>query len=506
MSEAEQPFELFGDKATFALEVRHMPNCVVGEEPEDWKGSWGGWRLWISDLNLCELQLNTAEGSVEIEEVRWFLAPFFKWVAENWMPLLHERRLPPGGRLGDSRPRSARAAYLSMLESAGDDFERFGPWQCWATRHSLRSAAEGGILPDVFVQRMEDDLEFSWGDRVQPGAGAATFLVEGGVARASVDAVARSLRSALEWFLDRQRANSAPWVGELRGRWKDRSHSPAGISALSWYLDSSPEPKALTEKLLAALEKLKRPLSLSQGPWLGNLSPEVAMFGDLSPNISGDAAATLLAEYFSACTNVGDSDELTDLASDLPAWTTSSPWHNGYALALDILDEFDPDPDALMTHVECMLEKLGVRVKEVNLGEQGPRGVALAGGEVQATILVNLDDLRNSARGRRFTVAHELCHILFDRSRARSLAHTSTPWASPSVEQRANAFAAMLLMPPKRARLAFSGDLTELKQEVARLADKLKVSRGALKRHLGNIDEIGASELNFLLGTQSHEL
>ena len=212
MSAAERPFEIFGDKANFALEVRHTPDSVVGEEPEDWKGSWGEWRLWISDLNLCELRLDTANGLVEIEEVRWFLAPFFKWVADKWMPLLHEKRLPPGGRVGDSRPRSARAAYLSMLESAGDDIERFAPWQCWANRHSLRAASEGGILPDVFVQRMEDDLEFSWGDRVQPGASAATFLVEDGVARVSVDAVARSLCSAVEWFLERQQANSALWV------------------------------------------------------------------------------------------------------------------------------------------------------------------------------------------------------------------------------------------------------------------------------------------------------
>lgn len=507
MSEVEHPFEIFGNKSAFALEVRHIPDRVIGEEPEDWKGSWGEWRLWISDMNLCELRLDTADGSVEVEEVRWFLAPLFNWVADNWMPLLHEKRLPPGGRVGDSRPRSARSAYLSMLESAGDDFDRFTPWQCWASRHSLRAASEGGILPDIFVQRMEDDLEFSWGDRVQPGAGAATFLVEDGMARASVDAVAMSLCSAVEWFLERQKSNSALWVSELRARWKDTGQSAAGISALSWYLDSSPEPKALTKKFRTALEKLKKPLSLGQGSWLGSLSPEVAMFGDLSPNISSAAAAILLAEYFNACTAVEDSGELRNLVSDVPAWTTSSTWHNGYALALDILDEIDPEPEASMTRVECMLEKLGVRVREVRLGEQGPRGVALAGGELQATILVNLDDLRNSARGKRFTVAHELCHILFDRSHARSLAHSSTPWASPSVEQRANAFAAMLLMPPTRARLSFSKDgLADLKQEVGKLADKLKVSRGALKRHLANIDEISVDELDFLLGTQSHEL
>ena len=501
MSEADQRFEVFGNKSTFALEVRHAPDCVIGEEPEDWKGSWGEWRLWISGLNLCRLQLETAEGSVEVEEVRWFLAPLFKWIADNWMPLIHEKRLPPGGRVGDSRPRLARMAYLSMLESAGDDLERFAPWQCWASRHSLRAAAEGGILPDIFVQRTEDDLEFSWGDRVQPGAGAATFLVEDGVARASVDAVAGSLSSAVEWFLEQQQANPAPWVSELQTRWKDTGQGAAGISALSWYLDSSPEPRALTEKFLAALKRLNKPLSLGQGRWLGSLPPEVAMFGDLSPSISSDAAATLLAEYFSARTDVGDSDKLTDLVANVPAWNTSSPWHNGYALARDLLDEMDPDPEASMTRIECMLENLGIRVREVHLGEQGPRGVALAGGELCATILVNLDDLRNSARGRRFTAAHELCHILFDRSRARSLAHSSTPWASPSVEQRANAFAAMLLMPPTRTRLSGSrDDLAGLKREVGKLADKLKVSRSALKRHLANIDEIGVDERDFLLG------
>ena len=109
------------------------------------------------------------------QEVQWFLAPLFRWIVEHWMPLLHESRLPPGGRRGDSRPRSARGAYLAMLESTGDDVDRFSCWQEWAVRHSLRAASEGGILPDVFFQRMEDEVEISWGDRIQPGADAADF-------------------------------------------------------------------------------------------------------------------------------------------------------------------------------------------------------------------------------------------------------------------------------------------------------------------------------------------
>ena len=168
-------FEIFGDKSSFALELCHIPESVVGPTPEDSSSSWGEWRLWVADINLCKFRLETPDGVDEVEEVQWFLAPLFKWIVENWMPLLHEKRLPTEGRLGDSRPRSARAAYLAMLESAGDDFDRFSPWQNWAKRHSLRSAAEGGILPDVFFQRIEDDIELSWGDRVQPGAETAAY-------------------------------------------------------------------------------------------------------------------------------------------------------------------------------------------------------------------------------------------------------------------------------------------------------------------------------------------
>lgn len=63
-------------------------------------------------------------------------------------------------------------------------------------------------------------------------------------------------------------------------------------------------------------------------------------------------------------------------------------------------------------------------------------------------ILVNL---RNSANahtfGRRFTLAHEFCHLLFDRDVGAHLAIASGPWAPHDVERRANAFAAMFLMP-----------------------------------------------------------
>lgn len=45
--------------------------------------------------------------------------------------------------------------------------------------------------------------------------------------------------------------------------------------------------------------------------------------------------------------------------------------------------------------------------------------------------------------GIRFTLAHELCHLLIDRDSGSQLALVSGPWAPKAVEQRANAFAAV---------------------------------------------------------------
>ena len=510
--DTDKIFEIFGDKSHFAIEVRHAPGALTDIEPETSEGSWGEWRLWAADLNLCAIRLESDGKNAEVQEVQWFLAPLFKWLVDNWMPLLHEKRLPVVVRIGESRPRSARSAYLSMLETAGDDIDRFHDWQIWGERHALRAAAEGGILPDVFFQRMEDEIEISWGDRVQPGADAANFIVEDGMARATVDKVAEAFYSAIEWFFKRPELQRLTWHKDISRKWEKIKSQPAGLSAISWYLDCSPEPQALTNTFLRALKKLQHRLDLpklSERCWLGTLSPEVAMFGDLAPEISDSAAANLLAEYFDAQADSGVSDELSKLISEEPAWSKLSPWDNGYSLALMILDEADPNTESASTQIEILLESLGILVKDVELGPQGPRGVAFAGFGLRPTVLVNVDNLKNKYDGgRRFTLAHEFCHILFDQSKARPLTHSSTPWASPSIEQRANAFAAMLLMPPYRARRpsAAADDVKNLKHGIELLARRLRVSRVALKRHLSNINEIDPYELEYVLGERLQEI
>ena len=97
--------------------------------------------------------------------------------------------------------------------------------------------------------------------------------------------------------------------------------------------------------------------------------------------------------------------------------------------------------------VESLLDHFGISVETIALHDQSVRAVALAGPKHRPAVLVNDNVAYRSVQTRRFTLAHELCHILHDRNYGATLALASGPWAPVDVEKRANAFAAMLLMP-----------------------------------------------------------
>ncbi len=127
------------------------------------------------------------------------------------------------------------------------------------------------------------------------------------------------------------------------------------------------------------------------------------------------------------------------------------------------------------------------------LSDETIRGVALDGEHHRPGILVNS---RNSANahpfGRRFTLAHELCHLLFDRDAGAHLAIASGPWAPCDVERRANAFAAMFLMPNQLVRRAVSA-LAEpfyTKEAIQSVANRLRTSFEATLWHLKNLGYI----------------
>jgi hypothetical protein len=102
---------------------------------------------------------------------------------------------------------------------------------------------------------------------------------------------------------------------------------------------------------------------------------------------------------------------------------------------------------------------------------------------------------------RRFTLAHELCHLLHDRNVGARLAVASGPWAPRGVERRANAFAAMFLMPPDLVTRTLAADPEPVYSPggVRFFADALQVSLRAAVNHLHNLGLLDEPERDRLL-------
>jgi Zn-dependent peptidase ImmA (M78 family) len=157
--------------------------------------------------------------------------------------------------------------------------------------------------------------------------------------------------------------------------------------------------------------------------------------------------------------------------------------------------------------IQGILEKLEVPVSDVTLEDSSIRGVSVAGDHHRFTVCINpaYHD-GDGSEVRRFTLAHELCHLLFDRGEDRKVAVASGPWAPRDIERRANAFAAMFLMPPDLVRRACrdASSLSTL-DGVSEVAHKLHMSVTATIHHLANLNIIDWTTRGDLLARQMKE-
>lgn len=219
----------------------------------------------------------------------------------------------------------------------------------------------------------------------------------------------------------------------------------------------------------------------------------VLMFGAVAPNVTAHDVDALTGFLLSLYTAEGaasrvDGTEWTELAGTIDQ--RSAPWRQGYDLALGFLDQIGAN-QSVATDIDALLQDLDVDVAEVPLEDPEIRGVAAAGPEHRPCVGLNPNyPFHERLEVQRFTKGHELCHLLFDRTDAREVAEASGPWAPIELEQRANAFAAMVLMPEPLLR-AELGRLADPVTDVAQLVvigDRLGVSVRALAWHATNLE------------------
>jgi Zn-dependent peptidase ImmA (M78 family) len=126
---------------------------------------------------------------------------------------------------------------------------------------------------------------------------------------------------------------------------------------------------------------------------------------------------------------------------------------------------------------EEILNDLGVPVTNFDLDTDALDAICCWGPAHGPAIFVNpLGRHANSLRGRRFTLAHEICHLLVDRSQTLPLGEVLGGRVPQLVESRASAFASELLLPHQIAGSAFLESKDD-KKTLAGLVQRFDIAR-----------------------------
>ena len=394
---------------------------------------------------------------------------FCLWVAAQWPVVAFGNDCRPDLLLGYGAAAS-RAYENAKLAQAT---QRDGEILAWWSRHAFRAADPE--LPNVFLERQTENLVASWDASPSPlrfynGPYGEEALLLPIAIPALRRLVIDRLKSMSLGDTDRQQALAAV-----------SSDAAAGYHALAQY------KQGISEGWLARRGFSRRD------------AEDVALSGTSRHPIVG-----LLRSGRGSSLSVDDYDAILKLLqpSDLKSFDRlrevakglrspidiREPWESGYQLAKLVRERLRKSPSEYID-IGREVGDLGVETHDIALPDTNILGVCIGTPAYVPLILLNLScDDASGVSGRRLTLAHELCHLLFDRAGLRSLARFEGGAAADSdrlIEMRANAFAVELLVP--MATLVDQFGVVFDDERLREISCEQEVSLAALQRHAGNL-------------------
>ena len=429
----------------------------------------------------------------QYNHIAWYLAPLLDWLLSQWSSLLHEEAYAWPEKSGAPAAWAVFAALGRSIASSDEaEQAQYRAVQGWWMRHALRAADPSALYPDLCLRRLGDDIEISWAGR-QPVHAPEGFTLTSppGYALFEVEAVASPLWRFLEWALRTASGVTAmdcDAINGMRRRFQQLKRTPLKALELKYL---SARVQELLQSARSIVDLQDSSVLVRDVPAIAEMDPAVLMFGGLNPCIGNDDAVRLI-RFLANCQNSTETDTLSMLVDDRSWSHALAPYEEGYDLAEEIREEIGVSVHERDINVHRILHDLGIKIEEVPLDTDSVRGVAIAGPGFAPAILVNTNSVFNQTwAGRKFTLAHEFCHILFDRTRARKLSHVSGPWTAPRTEKRANAFAAMFLASRAATREVFREYGKERTREAAQV---LELGHSAFVEHLYNLGLINEAE------------
>ncbi|WP_035287750.1 ImmA/IrrE family metallo-endopeptidase [Actinokineospora spheciospongiae] len=507
---------LSGDTSSFAIEL-----SLINDRTDDWmvdeaeRASWGSMSIWVKSANVCE---HIIQGET-LRAAHWYLLPVVEWIVDNWDPLLHEERLPHRDAF-DAATAFGSAAAAAELSTNPATAHIVDSVQSFYAHHGLRASAPGGVLPDLFLRRYGDFVEFSTG--VEPLAGEDTGVYFAKLTRAylPVTEVADTLYEAISALSDKllKRDPKNKTFTDLRDRIERLTQPDRQHSRFAWLAGAGDHQEEFNRRWSKIVDVLGSEtardvsdLRLENNSGLTmQATPAALLFGSLAPNVSSRDLLNIYGSFITRRSSSTPTAEKLRRLGDkiIESWNSGfdSPPELGSFCGEAAWTELASDGGDTPVDIDAILEQLNIDVDYVNLGDRTVRAVSLVGATGTAHILVNQNFSRGTDRHvQRFTLAHELGHLLLDQGRAVEMAVASGPWAPAAIEQRANAFAAAFLIPSPVLNRSWTASTTDV-DHVRNFARSLGVSFSAVLRRLQNTALISRADAENLLAAATDRL
>lgn len=501
-----------GDPRRFALRLA-LVDSDAADAPAGpaLRSSWGLFELWADGVNLCAHE----EQGEQLQAAHWYLLPLAEWLIDNWNSLMHEQRLPVPEISGAAATATRAAAQLDAAPGrppagwglpAPDGDSRLAAFQDWSLRHRLASASPEAPLPEVWIRRSGSDVEISTGlPDTSLFDGAVLWTAPPAVARVPLLECARVLERSLRALLAElvERGDAADRAEDALRR-LDSAQSPSrDDERLAWLVGLAGDTEALAG-LREAIDDLDPALADGPADQHGVLAavPVATLFGSLTPNVAAEDVGRLIGVLRNAAAPPGLNETLDALAEKARAddFADLGDGEAGGELG-DALADHLPQEDGRVD-IAGFVDGLGITVTAVPLSDGAVRAVTLLHDDGRAAIALNSAyDRGTAAHVVRFSLAHELAHLIYDRAAGRRLAIASGPWTPRYVERRANGFAAGLLMPERFLRHHTGQDpgWPDEPAALARVASVLGVGVTALAERLKNVGMLSRSAADALV-------
>lgn len=421
---AQATHHSIGEPGGLRFDLCWADQSSAGESPI----AFGNLKAWVGpNLVWGRIEETTAYG------VDWYWDGLLDVLARSWRFLIFEEAYPLG--LLPSVPQllrgKVREKWLGLPDEIinAEDNSVLG----FELAHDLSMSVEGTLLPTLLLLR-EGNLML-----------AATNY---GVERLPFNSTLSTLESLGDLIADQIAKTDDKRAENILSGWKSRCNVPV--------IDRVEISSSLPKSTLAIITKENEFEKFWEvGP--DNFEPNelmaaARMVGKL---LSDDDTRTVIESIKRLpFTETDLLDEVSILAQQkLVAHAAGLAHEQGRYLAewMRLRPGVVDDDDTV--NPERMLQRWNVKLDEIELKSENLDALCCWGPRHGPCILINKNGrLAHFPTGRRSTLAHEICHLLVDRAGSLPLAEALGGDVPEIPEQRANAFAAELLLPRNRAQ------------------------------------------------------